>query len=407
MDHFKEPRKSMSGWYSYVFVGLLTLGISIPVLFTFKPLAYTLIGVFFLLRVVQWFRFSGTDVPKQKLNYVSEYVKTRDGLSIHIRRIGKGKKKVAIAQGLGVALEAWYPVVVTLLEAGDYEIVSWDYRGLFGSEGPQRIRRLGMREHAMDLHDIKEALHFEAPWECVMGWSTGVQCALEYAAAFPEDVDKLMLMCGAPGHTLRYAFQPLITLPPAQFLIHEILDLFKWLVPTYEIGSYLLVGAGRLLVLAAGFLLAFLQGAPFFYYIVKLYTKDMFQHEEGHFVNYLRFFQELDAHSCRHLLHEIEHPALIITGLLDPLTPSWLSYEMHSRLKNSELIVYPLGDHFSIGLYPKQVSDNIYEFLEFGRRFTRKNSVSFVEHDPHWRRRSSQAGMAQYFEPIEAAKKDR
>merc|ERR1712079_339767 len=51
--------------------------------------------------------------------------------------------------------------------------------------------------------------------------------------------------------------------------------------------------------------------------------------------NYVRMFLELDAHSVYHLLETIQNPVLLISGLVDPLTPCVHSYEMDSLLPNS------------------------------------------------------------------------
>jgi hypothetical protein len=42
----------------------------------------------------------------------------------------------------------------------------------------------------------------------------------------------------------------------------------------------------------------------------------------------VRACAELDAHSVYHLLADIEHPTLIIAGLLDLFTPAYQSYEI-------------------------------------------------------------------------------
>jgi len=42
-----------------------------------------------------------------------------------------------------------------------------------------------------------------------------------------------------------------------------------------------------------------------------------------HVVNYVRLIMELDAHSVYHLLPEIQHPILLISGLFDPVTPAY------------------------------------------------------------------------------------
>lgn len=74
-------------------------------------------------------------------------------------------------------------------------------------------------------------------------------------------------------------------------------------------------------------------------------------------------FQELDAHSVTHLLHEIETPTLIISGFTDMLTPSYLSYEMARVIPKSTLKCYTLSGHFTILDYPQEVATDIVGFI--------------------------------------------
>lgn len=46
---------------------------------------------------------------------------------------------------------------------------------------------------------------------------------------------------------------------------------------------------------------------------------------EKNTINFLRLFQELDAHSVYHLLRDIEHPTLIVSGCWDFLTPGHIA----------------------------------------------------------------------------------
>src|SRR6185369_10275211 len=80
------------------------------------------------------------------------------------------------------------------------------------------------------------------------------------------------------------------------------------------------------------------------------------------FPNYLRLFQELDAHSTYHLLREIEAPALVISGLFDILTPPYQSKEMASRMPNAEYIRLLRSSHFSMLERPEVVIPAMKQF---------------------------------------------
>ena len=66
------------------------------------------------------------------------------------------------------------------------------------------------------------------------------------------------------------------------------------------------------------------------------------------FANYLRLFQELDAHSVYHLLPEMKQPTLVISGGLDWLTPAKMSRELARRIPGAERLHIPLGSHFAL-----------------------------------------------------------
>jgi pimeloyl-ACP methyl ester carboxylesterase len=74
----------------------------------------------------------------------------------------------------------------------------------------------------------------------------------------------------------------------------------------------------------------------------------------------------LDAHSSLAVLRGIEHDCLIMTGLLDHLTPCYLSYEMHSALRNSRLRVFNLASHFLPAEFAQDVADEIADFCAKG-----------------------------------------
>ncbi len=65
------------------------------------------------------------------------------GARISYSVIGDGPNSLTLANDLGGRLCAWEPVVAAL---GDrYRIITWDYRGLFGSTPPEKISRMGVQ----------------------------------------------------------------------------------------------------------------------------------------------------------------------------------------------------------------------------------------------------------------------
>lgn len=81
------------------------------------------------------------------------------------------------------------------------------------------------------------------------------------------------------------------------------------------------------------------------------------------FVNYLRLFQVLDAHSVYHLLPEVAQPTLVVSGGLDWLTPPKMSFEIARRVPRAEHLHIRLASHFVIIEYPERVLNRMGAFL--------------------------------------------
>ena len=292
-----------------------------------------------------------------KGSVVEKTLKTPDNVQITYQVIGSGKDRpvVSIAHGLGARLYAWAPVLDAILPK--YNVIAWHYRGLYKSESPERIRRLSIPHHAEDLHSIlvKEKVETTS----VIGWSMGVQVALEFATLYPEQLDKMVLINGTYGHAMATGFQPLFRIPGMSGLLHYTIDTLR---AKPELASLLnMVGTNKKITGALGSAYSVLRCSPFFREVLPQYADDVLGES---FTNYLRLFQELDAHSTYHNLPEIVHPALVIWGALDPLTPAYLSRRIRKRLINSYSMSLLLGSHFVHLEYPKKVPRKILDFLD-------------------------------------------
>ncbi len=283
------------------------------------------------------------------------YVRSRDGTRIAYDAVGEGRATILLANGLGGRLFAWEPLITALLP--DYRFVTWDYRGLFDSDMPDRPHRLAVRYHVDDAVAVLDAEGGGAA-EAAVGWSMGVQIGLELAATHPERVRGLVLMNGTYGHALSTGFQPLFSL---RFVPKRIHASVEWLRRRPNV-SETLAFAARGAELPVTLMLALTAGAraPLLAPFVRRYLDGVLGPCFG---NYLRLFQELDAHSAYHLLPEIAAPALVVSGALDVLTPSYQSREMARRLPRGELLSLRRASHFALLERPDVVVPRVAAFL--------------------------------------------
>lgn len=276
------------------------------------------------------------------------------GTRISYQKIGEKGPAMMLACGLGGRLYIWEPLLERFSDS--WRMFTWDYRGLFESDAPSHIRRLGVYNHAEDAVRILDA---EGISHAVfVGWSMGVQVSLEFASLYPERLDKLVLLNGTHGHALSTGFQPLFRIPWLQKVLHQTID---WLQPRKELQHLLgSLGASRLNCELIGGGYARLRRQPRLKDLYRQYMQDIFATDFG---NYLRLFQELDAHSVYHLLRHIPHPTLIVSGLLDFLTPAYQSREMQRKMPRARHRCFPGGTHFVLMEYPEQVVSCIERFL--------------------------------------------
>jgi pimeloyl-ACP methyl ester carboxylesterase len=291
----------------------------------------------------------------------------KDGTGIAYETLGEGTRAIVLANGLGGRLYAWTPAIDALWHT--HKIITWDYRGLFDSEAPRSKRRFGVTDHAEDVLAILDAERIDRA--VFIGWSMGVQVSLDVAATAEGRVAGLVLINGTYGHAFSTGFQPFVSIP---FLPKRMHAMLEWLQDHREVAG-LLAGATRFAELPTELALRAMLGArakelsP----LLSRYWDDVLGPS---FPNYLRLFQELDAHSLYHLLPRIEAETLVISGKLDMLTPAFQSKEMARRMPHATHLPLTRSSHFSLLERPEIVVPAISEFLEKRAQWNATATVS-------------------------------
>jgi len=130
-----------------------------------------------------------------------------------------------------------------------------------------------------------------------------------------------------------------------------------------------------------------LYGSSRLEWFLEQYISDLFGFGKQHTYNYLQLFQELDAHSVYHLLPDIKQPTLIVTGMLDILTPAYQSYEMY-RYGDTVLLLScsrsispllqptlplsvsnPFSSPFSLSYHTRRIPNSFMKCFMFGSHF--------------------------------------
>ncbi len=270
----------------------------------------------------------------------------RDGTRVAYQVVGSGTETVVLANGLGGRLYSWLALMAPLAER--FRFVSWDYRGLFESAGAQRPGELAVPEHAADLGAILDAEGVDTAH--LIGWSMGVQVSLEFALRHPERVRSLVLINGTFGQVFDTAFQPFTPLPLPREALHGSMDLLinhPTLLRALQVGTRTPTEAlFWLRKRVAGWRQSTLTLG------LRQYMRDVTTTDTA---AYLRLFQELDAHTVRHELRDVQAPTTVISGAFDYLTPAYQSEIMADEIPGAVYAPIRLGTHFVLIERPKKV----------------------------------------------------
>jgi len=111
---------------------------------------------------------------------------------------------VVLCNGLGTNPYLW----PWLLEPDcGVRVVSWNHRGVGGSERPRDPRHVEIEHFVQDGLSVMD--HFGIDRAVLMGWSMGVNTAFELTYRHPERVRGIFAVCGVPGDTFATMLGPL------------------------------------------------------------------------------------------------------------------------------------------------------------------------------------------------------
>lgn len=125
--------------------------------------------------------------PASKPKYDSQFANV-NGAKIHYLRYGTGKTPLVLVHGFGEDSRMWLPLFEDL--GKDYTIIAPDLRGL--GESSKEKSGYDKKTAAVDIHELVKSLGFKDIY--LVGHDIGMMVTYAYAAQFPNEVKKLVLM---------------------------------------------------------------------------------------------------------------------------------------------------------------------------------------------------------------------
>ncbi|MCK5798702.1 MAG: alpha/beta hydrolase [Deltaproteobacteria bacterium] len=269
---------------------------------------------------------------------------TADGTRLAYQVRGTGPA-IVFANGLGGTYTAWRHQYASL--GSDYTIVSWDYRGLFGSSRPSDLATLAIDRQVADLRDILDAEGIERA--ILVGWSMGVQFNFEFHRQYPERVSGIISASGTAGRP----FDSILLVPHLQRILPCVLRGARHVAPIFApIVRVASTWRGLVPVMERlGMVAASLDHAV---------LEDIAEAFGGlDFEVYVETFRQLGLHDCRESLGDIAVPVLVICGTKDMLTPVSVAEDLAARIPGAELALVEGGTHYVAVEFPEEVNGHI------------------------------------------------
>lgn len=272
-----------------------------------------------------------------------------DGTFIAYQDMGTpdGDTPLLLVNGIGAGLSMWRRAIYDISE--HRRVVAWDHRGLHSS-GLPASDRLDPRAHAEDAIAVLDGL--EVDRFLIAAWSSGGRIALEIAAAYPERVGAMAMVCAGYGHRTRDALQlqPLSLLPRAAgFAKHfgrPLQGALQRLAGRPEIAG---------LVRQSGMTAATADTSA----LVEL-VRGM---AECDLKLLLANYEAVAGDAAPKLLAKIEPPVLLIAGEHDRFTPPAMTAEMAATIPDVVLETYPGATHYLPIEFPERLGQDLQRFF--------------------------------------------
>jgi pimeloyl-ACP methyl ester carboxylesterase len=255
-----------------------------------------------------------------------------------------------LSNGLGGNLQTWRHLVAA--RGAEYRILSWDYRGLYGSGLTPEQRGSVALDVSAHARDAEAVLAWAGAEHVVLvGWSMGVQLNFELVRRSPKRALAIVAMSGGYGQTLSRT----IAGPWGERAIRPGLDVFRALMDALgprlgRRGRWLIHGAKTLRLVHPNV-------------DVEVFNDLLTDYMNLDFEVYTQILGALGDHDAEAVLSTLECPVLIVSGDRDPMTPDALSSHMAATIPDAELMIVPGGTHYVPVEFPVEINERILGFL--------------------------------------------
>jgi pimeloyl-ACP methyl ester carboxylesterase len=257
---------------------------------------------------------------------------------------------IVLSNGLGGNIDVWELFVDYF---GDrFRIVTWDYRGLYGSGPAADPDHYTIPHHLADLHQLLDEADVKDP--ILVGWSMGVQLNFELCREHPDLARALIAINGTSGRPFSTIcgtnlFEPGV--PPILQIIREHWEKARFLGPLAIESPWFLKSLQTL----------GLAGATLDKEIFLKVARSFVQLDMG---IYSRILEGLGEHDASDVLETLPIPVLVIAGQRDAMTPTSASEHMVAQIPTAELCVVPASTHYCPIEFPELVHLRIDKFLQ-------------------------------------------
>ena len=277
------------------------------------------------------------------------HVVAADGTRIGYQVAGKSGPCIVFANGLGGTYPSFKHLYAVL---GDYRTICWDYRGLYSSSPSKDPRANTMAHHVDDLLAITAAENIDQ--FVMLGWSMGVQVALETIKRHRPRVRGLLATNGTYGH-------PFHTVMGSR-LMGQVIPMLLRLIRAQAS----LVGRATKAVAGKDALINAMKRVGL---VSETIDMEIFRIIAGQFQNldwviYSDLLSRLDEHDAEDVLPTIDIPVAIVTGDKDLMTPPSTAEHMHRMIAGSRLVVIEGGTHYTPVEYPAILVDELGRLLD-------------------------------------------